>query len=159
MIIILEGADGTGKSTLAAEIAKQKGAHIIHSSFNKGWNIRRYHTKLIQHAKELEDLGIVVVMDRWAPSEQVYGDIFRDGPSYSVEDLIKQFNNNIKWIYCRNDKVIENHLRNLEKRHEMFDSMALIAARFEKYVQDTPELKWIVYDYDKNNMKEFVEEL
>ena len=159
MIYILEGPDGVGKSTLASEIASQKGAHIIHSSYNKNWNIQRYHNKLMTHAKDLEKNGILVVMDRWAPSEQVYGDVFRDGPEYSVMNLIKYFNNNIKWIYCRNDKVIENHLKHLEERHEMFDDMTLVAARFDKFVKDTPELEWVIYDYDKVNKKEFVGQL
>jgi thymidylate kinase len=159
-VYIIEGPDGVGKSTLAKEIAKQKNAHVIHSSFNKSWDIKDYHIKLMTHAKNLEKSGIPIVLDRWAPSEQVYGDVFRGGPRYGIMTLIRRYNKNITWIYCRNDNTIKNHLKHLDERHEMFDDMTIVVARFDKFIKETQEeLNWITYDYDKNNKKEFVEDL
>ena len=160
MIYILEGADGVGKTTLAKEIAMQKGAHIIHASYNKNWNIKNYHNKLMQHAISLQKSGISVVMDRWAPSEMVYGEVFRYGPSYGIMTMIKNFRgNNIKWIYCRNDKAIENHNKNKKIRYEMFRDMTKVIKKFNEFIKNTPELNWIIYDFNISNIKDFVEDL
>lgn len=159
-IYILEGCDGTGKSTLANEIAKQKDAHIIHCSFKKSWDIKAYHSKIMQHAIALNKSGINVVLDRWAPSEQVYGDAFRGGPKYGVITLIKHFKNeDMVWIYCRNDNAVKNHIENAQRRYEMFDSMDKIVLGFETFISLTPSLKWNIYDFNKVNKEEFVGEL
>lgn len=158
MIYIIEGCDGVGKSTLAQEIAKQKGAHIIHCSYNKNWNIYEYHQQIIAHALMLQTLGIPVVIDRWAVSEHVYGEVFRDGESYNTEQLIDYYRNkvDITWIYCRNDMAAENHSRNKELRYEMFEDMTRIVDEYERFVKSTKRLNWITYDFTKNNINEFV---
>lgn len=160
MIWVLEGPDGVGKSTLAEEIARQKDAHVIHCSFRKSWNMKEYHTKNIQYAKALDKLGINVVLDRWAPSEQVYGDVFRGGPRYGIMTMINRYDDeNMTWIQVRNDKAAENHLKNKETRYEMFEDMAKISIGFDEFVKNTPDLNWLVYDYTKISKEEFVENL
>jgi len=157
MIWVLEGPDGVGKSTLANEIAKQKDAHIIHCSFKKSWDIKAYHSKIMQHAIALNKSGINVVLDRWAPSEQVYGDVFRGGPKYGVITLIKHLKNeDMVWIYCKNADVVKNHLENSKRRYEMFDSMEKVVLGFDTFVEETPSLNWNIYDFNKTTKEEFV---
>lgn len=161
MIYILEGPDGTGKSTLAAEIAKQKDATVLHPYFNKKWDMQAYHTAFIQCAEQMNDNGIPVVLDRWTPSEEVYAKVFRSGAAYDTDAMIDYYYPllPIVWIYCRNDNAVENHLRNKAEREEMFDSMEKIVEEFDKYVENHQHLNWIVYDYDKVDMEEFVRKL
>jgi hypothetical protein len=161
MIYVLEGPDGVGKTTLAKEIAEQKDAQVLHLTYNANWNMRKYHDDAIYFAEMLNNDGINVVLDRWCPSEAIYGKIFRDGPSFNVDFMIKYYYPllDIQFIYCRNDNAVENHLKNAKRREEMFESMADVVEEFDGFVRDHKSMNWIEYDYDKVNMKKFVKEL
>lgn len=158
-IYILEGPDGVGKTTLANEIAEQKKASVLHSYFDKDWDIRQHHLDMWRAAQIISKWR-PVVLDRWAPSEYVYGNVFRGAPGYDVMDLLWEFDDtNVVWIICRNDNVIENHLKNKQERVEMFETMEGVTKGFDDFVKDTDFLKWVEYDYDKVDMKEFVKGL
>lgn len=166
MIYILEGPDGTGKTTLANEIAEQKKASVIHSYFDPKWDIKKHHMDMWQ-AAQIVSRWRPVVLDRWAISELVYGTVFRGKPGYEVPGLLWEMGDefdNVVWIYCRNDNAVENHLKNMEKRNEMFNDMKEVVTMFDEIVKN-PDLstelgiKWIEYDFDKVDMKEFVKEL
>lgn len=163
MIYILEGPDGTGKSTLAGEISKQKDATVVHPYFNKKWDMASYHTAFIHFAEECHDAGIPVVLDRWTPSEEVYARVFRGGAAYDTDKMIQYYykvlNLPIVFVYCRNDKAVENHLKNMEERDEMFDDMSNIVVGFDNYVEERPWMNWKHYDFDKVDMERFVKEL
>ena len=159
MIYLIEGPDGVGKSTLAKEIAHAKGAHIIHSSYNKLWDIEKYHRLIIQQAVEFLKIGIPVVLDRWAVSEFVYSNVFRGGPSYDTFGLLEEYQGFLTPIYCWNDSVEENHAKNKETRIEMFDSMKEVFNEFEDYVNTDSLLRWTRYNFDINDMQEFVKDL
>ena len=159
MIYILEGPDGAGKTTLANEIAEQKKASVIHSYFNKRWDIKKHHMDVWNAAQKVSEWN-PVVLDRWAPSEFVYGNVFRGKPGYDVKGLLSNWDDSqVVWIYCRNDNAVENHLKNMKRREEMFDDMTEVVKAFDEFVESTPELGWLTYDYDKMDMKQFVKEL
>jgi thymidylate kinase len=164
MIYILEGPDGTGKSTLAAAIAEKTKGHILHSTFNKDWDIEEYHTEIMEAAIDLNRYQDVVI-DRWAPSEFVYGKVFRGKPSYDSSILVEEYfgQHDITWIYCRNDNAVENHLNNKKNRKEMFDDMTKVVEEFDDYVSYTSnnwiKLPWITYDFDKVDIDNFVKEI
>lgn len=160
-IYIIEGPDGTGKTTLANEIAEQTKASIVHCSYDKDWNIKEHHQDMFK-AAQLIAQWMPVVLDRWAYSELVYGTVFRNKPSYDVKDFL--FENeydllNAIWIYCRSDKAAENHKKHMEFREEMYDDMSEIAKTFDEFVEADKDIGWIEYDYTKVNMKEFVKEI
>lgn len=162
-IIILEGIDGAGKTTLAREIADKTKGHILHATFNKNFDMEEYHTDLIETAIVLSQYQTVVI-DRWAPSEFVYAKVFRDGASYDTGKLIEDYFEKVShWVYCRSDDAVENHLRNKEQRVEMFEDMSDIIDEFDDYVQYTStnwiHIPWKTYDFAKVNMKEFVESI
>lgn len=159
MIYILEGPDGAGKTTLANIIAEQRKASVVHSYFDKSWDIKAHHMDMWKAANIINEWRDVV-LDRWAPSEAVYGPIFRDKAGYDVMELLWGFDDkNVTWIYCRNDNAVQNHLKNMETRDEMFDDMSQVVVEFDKFINDTDFLNWITYDYDKVDMLEFVKNL
>lgn len=168
MIYILEGPDGVGKTTLARAIQDKTKGHLLHASFNKDWDIEMYHLQLIDTALELDQYQDVII-DRWTPSEAVYGKVFRGSESYNTDRFLENISDRsnlvnpsvAKWIYCRNDKAVENHLKNKEERTEMFDDMTKIVEGFDKYMTKSKKLgyPWIEYDFDKVDMNSFVEEV
>lgn len=162
-LYILEGADGTGKSTLANAIAEETKGHVLHCSYDKTWNIEDYHCLVMKSAKELVNYQSVVI-DRWAPSEYVYGHVFRGKPSYDTSLIIEKFiSKDMVWIYCKSDDAVENHKKNINIRDEMFDDMTKVTKEFDEYVHYTSNnwvhIPWVEYDFDKVNMKSFVKEI
>lgn len=162
-IYIIEGADGTGKSTLANKIAEETKGHILHCSYNKDWNIKEYHKDVIESARKLLKYQSVVI-DRWAVSEFVYGTVFRDGPSYDTSALIEsQFNKDVVWIYCDNEDAIKNHKSNSKKRKEMFDDMTHVVEEYDDYITFTQNnwlgIPWIRYNFNWIDINEFVKEI
>lgn len=159
MIYILEGADGTGKTTLARKILDKTNGHYLHSTYDRYWDIQDYHQQIAESAISL-DIYQDVVIDRWALSELIYGNVFREGPSYNVETTLKNLDNEewVTWIYCKNDNAIINHLRNKRKRNEMFNDMTEVTKEYDKYI-NISELEWIIFDFNKHNLDDFVKDL
>lgn len=160
-IYILEGPDGTGKSTLANEIAKHTKASILHCSYNKDWDIKQHHIDIFKAAKLIVQ-WMPVVLDRWAYSELVYGTVFRNKPAYDVKDYIFENEHDLAsavWIYCRNDEAAENHKKHMELRDEMYDDMSEVSKTFDEFIKADKDINWTEYDYTKVNIKDFVKEI
>lgn len=157
MIYVVEGVDGTGKSTLCQAIANEVNGLVIHSTFNREWNIYEYNRQTMEYAQALSAAGINVILDRWAVSEEIYGTVFRAGPSYDTLKLIREYDN-IVWIYCRNDNAVENHLRNQQNRVEMFRDVSEAARLYDEYVSRS-DLNWSVFNFEEVITDDFIEDL
>jgi hypothetical protein len=83
MLIILEGPDGAGKTTLARAIQKVSGASYLHCTYRLPDQMPRYHTAALMHALSgALKTDRPVILDRWWPSEYIYGDVFRGGTKF-----------------------------------------------------------------------------
>lgn len=158
-IYILEGPDGTGKSTLAEALQRETKGHLLHLTFNKDWNMQEYYDSIdtvLLHLTQYQD----VIIDRWIPSEVVYGSVFRGGTKVDVEGFMNEmaWYKDVKWIYCWNEKAIENHLKNKEVRKEMFDDMTDVVNTFEGYIAAS-DLPWIKYNFNHVELSSFVKEI
>lgn len=160
MIYILEGPDGVGKSTLAAAINERTKGHILHCTWKKEFNMQKYFRDILSVARKLDEYQDVVI-DRWAPSELVYGEVFRGGASFDVHEYLWEegIDTKLKFIMCRNDNAVENHLKHKYERIEMFEDMSEVVKGFDKLRLDADFLDWIDYDYEKVDMNEFVKEI
>lgn len=161
MIYILEGPDGTGKTTLAHKIAEYKKASVLHSYFDTSWDIKKHHDDMLKSALIAEKWR-PVVLDRWVDSETVYGTIFRGKPGYDTGEYLflrKPELKNVIWIYCRNDNAVKNHLKNMKRRNEMFDTMEQVVTMFDDLVKYDATRDWIEYDFNKVKVRDFVKEL
>lgn len=87
-IILLEGPDGAGKTTLARSLAARHGAHYLHLTYR--WKDRAfdYLTAAILHALDVSRHRPVVIDRHW-PSEMIYAEVFRDGTKFPLA-----------WRYC-----------------------------------------------------------
>lgn len=74
MLIVLEGADGTGKSTLAAELAEHLGTEVLHFGPPEDHPLAEYQLPLDGYRA---GAGQHVVVDRMHWSQEVYGPLHR----------------------------------------------------------------------------------
>lgn len=81
-IILIEGADSSGKSTLARALVERYDAAYLHSTVRR--DIWRWHVGALRYALRLADTRLVV-LDRLWPSELCYGEAYRGGPAIDVD--------------------------------------------------------------------------
>lgn len=84
MIIIVEGPDGSGKTTLANKIAKQNGYIMLHRSQPKTEEEKQ---NMMAEYLQVIKAGKNVVMDRCWYSEMVYGPIMRDASVITYPEM------------------------------------------------------------------------
>lgn len=162
-LYIVEGADGTGKTTLSNALLEKTKGHLLHGSWHKDWDISKYHTTMLSTAARLLEYQDVII-DRWAVSENVYANAFRGGSKYFDADEFMTFMlaacevKNVTFIYCENENAVENHKANMKLRPEMFDDMTPVVEEYEKYLDKTT-FEWNRYNFDKVDMDKFVKEI
>ena len=127
-LIIVEGGDGTGKSTLAEALCQRMGAHYMHLTYRFRDRMDQYHTAALELA--LKRLAYQpVVLDRWWVSEQVYARAFRGQTKWPYMGRMLDrvaLKHGATYILCHSaDKHV--YLDSFEKlkgeRAEMYDTM------------------------------------
>lgn len=83
MVIIIEGPDGSGKTTLANQLAKQNKCPIIHKCQPKSAEKKRMIQEYVDTIKSNKN----VIFDRCWYSEMVYGPIMRDASVIDFYDM------------------------------------------------------------------------
>ena len=80
-IILLEGADCSGKTALAQHLVDRYDARYLHCRvFTNTW---KGHVAMVRLALRWADEGLVVIDRLWI-AELVYGQVYRGGPSYDL---------------------------------------------------------------------------
>ena len=82
-IIVLEGPDGSGKTTLAKMLVDEYGFAYRHLTYRFKDRMHLYHWAALELCLKDAETG-PVVLDRWWPSEIVYADVFRGGSKWPL---------------------------------------------------------------------------
>ena len=110
MIIIIEGPDGSGKTTLANTLSKQTGYPVIHRSQPK---TEEEKAEMLQGYIDTIKAGRNAIFDRCWYSEMVYGPVMRDASvitypaMYELERMLAKRGALI--IHCKDDPDILWH--------------------------------------------------
>lgn len=132
-IIVLDGADATGKTTLANHFREAYGAKYLHLRVHsKMW---KWHLAAVDRAARLADDHLVVIDRLWL-SEQAYGQTFRGGPAYDLGarclDRVLQRYGALNVVCVRRN--LTEHLAEFEKlkttRPEKFDAIRDVAVLY-----------------------------
>lgn len=137
-IVILEGADGTGKTTLARTLQHLTGARYLRPTGPRRTQLAYDLARLSLATRLAQDQ--LVVVDRWWLSEQVYGRVFRGGPQYDDEaralDAYLQRAGAVTVLCVRHD--VARHLAHFDRlkaeRPERFSDIAVVAKLFRDVV-------------------------
>lgn len=150
MIIIIEGADGSGKTTLANLLSKQTGYPVVHRSQPKTEEEKK---QMRQMYIDIIDTGKNMIFDRCWYSEMAYGPVMRDASVISYPEMYlleeKLAKHGAMIIYCT-DKP-KTLWRRATKRGEDyitdFDTFECICTNFD-VIMSVPHLVPVVkYDY------------
>lgn len=143
-IIILEGPDCSGKTTLADKLIKKyKNAVYIHNAVSD--DILSLHTRAWLNAFNLSE-NFVVIIDRLHLSEEIYGNLFRHRISYDTDTFDKKISGikNVYKVLCLTDKETTLKLHAERKGSEMFDNISKVWDAYSKVEN------WKKYDWQKD---------
>lgn len=120
MIIILEGTDGGGKSTLAKELQISfSDSFIFHAGYSRDLQkaMPDYHGSILDNAILNHDLGNLVILDRHWPSDCVYRRILKDLPEEEAQRRERLYRHMFErleiagamYIHCYSDSAFDHH--------------------------------------------------
>jgi thymidylate kinase len=157
-MIIIEGVDGTGKSTLANKLAKDLNGMVLHAGYDRSWNIFNFHKSIISFSEKIYAIGCMPIIDRLSVSEKVYGSVYRNGETYDTklffESLIKRHEPIL--IYCRTENVVKNHKKNLKRRKELYEDVNYVFIEYEKVINSKQYGDWTFFNYEKDSYEKLL---
>lgn len=168
VVVLLEGSEQCGKTTLANKIHDRFKADYLHGDRPDYNTFKQFHFNMCQAAVMMAADGHVVVLDRCFISHEVYNTLFDGKPEYDThklcEEMLTHLTNDgskLLLVYCRPERKFDPNMR-----EEMYDdSDGKIQNEFDRvissFAQDLPN--FIRYDYNDDpsgeSVLKFIEEL
>lgn len=121
-LIVLEGPDSVGKTTLAKALVDYLGASYIHLTYRFKDNMFAYHTAAIEMCLHKLKHG-PVVLDRWWASELIYARAFREMSKWPMGGRLLDrvgLKHSVFYICCHpedREKYLDHHMRVKEERY------------------------------------------
>lgn len=132
-VILIEGADASGKTTLARHLVERYDAKYIHSTVRR--DVWKWHLAALRLAHYYSQHGLVV-LDRHFLSEQIYGAVYRGGPAYDLGarcfDRVLQSMGALMILAVPTnvEDQINRHVSLKESRKEHFAEIGEVARRY-----------------------------
>lgn len=136
-IVVIEGPDGVGKTSLANAIVDDIGGKVVHLTYRYPDRMHQYHTAAMNHVIRAAEKG-PVVLDRWWVSELAYASVYRGGSKWPymwrmLHRVAMRYG--FYYVWCDAEQDLEKYNRRYNelrgKREEMYDSgMEKVAQEF-----------------------------
>lgn len=140
-LIILEGPDCSGKTTLGKYLARWVNGVYFHCTYTEklGIAMRDYQMNVLANAMEGIKNGQVWVIDRLWPSEVVYSSVFRPHMHADALDTAQELHTIIgevdaTYVYCSDSDVIKRHAAQQDPDHPYDED------KFQEVVQGYEDL-------------------
>ena len=160
LIVIVEGLERTGKTTLYKEFEKRGFVYF------KDFNRINYHSTVgiesrldttLTFLQNLSENGVNVVVDRLHVSEYVYGKTFRKPAGFAqnidyIDNAISKLRSVL--IYCKDDNIEEHKNRML--LDYTVQQIAELSKNFEYYFDKTEIKNKFEYEFMKYDVKEYI---
>lgn len=134
-LIVIDGCDGTGKTTLAEIICKACDGHYLHNTYRWPSKMPLYHTASLHYALKLAREKLVVI-DRLWMSEAIYASVYRGGSPWPhmgriIDRIVRRFGG----VYVLTQSPA-GHKEKFEKlkqeRKEMYDNVDNVRIRYDQ---------------------------
>lgn len=144
-VILLEGPDGSGKTTLANRLIKLfGGGTYIHLTYRFKDRMPDYHGAMLRKAIRLARKGELVIIDRLHISEAIYAKVYRHGSKWPW--MLETFNylcekHNIIKVLCVPKDVNQGlnwFNKAKEERPEMYDDITDVIKEYIMYTNTDP---------------------
>lgn len=149
-VVILEGPDGSGKTTLARELEK-RGFRYVHTGVPDGDPFAHYAARLIGYLK----MDKPVVLDRFHLGEHVYGPVMRD-TNYMPRTALRLFERacnayHVFRVLCLPPEQVVVQNWNSRRKDEYVQDERLIREIYRRY--DAAQLTghWFPFDYSRES--------
>jgi hypothetical protein len=168
-LIIVEGPDCSGKSTLTKFLAQQLNAIRWHMTWTPRLTegMQDYQMNALENAEWIvKHTDQVLILDRHWPSERVYAPIFRPEVAHkfdhqALRDKIRGLGG--IYVFCARPDVIDAHMRNQDPAHpyNVHDFKRVVRGYIELQNQmleeDRSGKEVLIYRYDifAHNMASF----
>lgn len=170
-IIVIDGTDVAGKSTLSQKLLNKYDGHYIHATYRFKSKMHIYHLAMLRWAiAKSATSRKMVVMDRWWPSEMVYGNVYRQGnrvPNEWLRVLHRLgLRYGVTYVMCYRDsreKLMDAYTESKAKREEMYDAderMMQVHDGFEELFKSIKgqQSRWHRYNVDAAIRNPFYQE-
>ena len=87
VIVLLEGSEQCGKTTLADKIHEKFKSDYLHGDRPDNKTFKEFHTEMVQSAIYMANAGHVVVLDRCYISHEVYNSMFDGKTEYDTHEF------------------------------------------------------------------------
>jgi len=163
MIIICTGMDNTGKTTLVAELASLlPDVSVIGKSPGPLSKFEQEQWMLSQLNKNTKDT--ILLYDRFAfIEEMVYGNVLRDTPKFSFNDLVVESvkNQNPYIIYTRIPDQFIFNFGDREQYPGVIDKKVQLLKQCDNVYQELTYKGWntVIYNYKNSSLETLVEDI
>jgi len=134
-IIVIDGCDGTGKTTLAKAICDKHDGVYIHNTYRWPTKMPLYHTAALHRALKLARTRLVVI-DRLWMSEAIYAEVYRGGSPWPhmgrmIDRIIRKSGG--LYILTQSPRGHSEKFEQLKsEREEMYDNVDKVRERFDQ---------------------------
>ena len=134
-LIVIDGCDGTGKTTLAEAICRRFNGRYLHNTYRWKDKMPLYHTASLHYALKLARHQLVVI-DRLWMSEAIYADVYRGGSPWphmgrTIDRIVRRFAG--VYIITQSPAGHKEHFEKLKsEREEMYDDVDEVRSRYDQ---------------------------
>lgn len=156
-MLIIEGPDNSGKTTLCTDLRKRLGIPVVHSERpNPAWGAER----ILAHSNH-QLLPKRIIRDRiYVISEYVYGRVIRGGSALRglhADALMDLYQRPYLIIYCRPDDRAILDSQGREQMEGVLDKHQAIIQEYDKLMGEVAlNCKVVRYDYQSDRVDDLV---
>ena len=146
--VIVVGMDNTGKTTLVNQLSEYYGCESI-KSLGPGYS----REEMIDEIKRKLDLPGMKILERFSIIEEcVYGNVLRNNPKFTIDDMDWIRDYDFVIIYCRPEDDIIYNFGDREQMVGVIEEKDKLVKAFDELMIEISKRGFIVIPYDWTKM-------